>query len=183
MPVGFHCSVSRILRKYSIEQYWDNIPDVSHDELISLFKKPIWLFHWLNDAAACGRRDSPFSMAFIRSALPPTWPYKAGYFMNRFIPTDVPTTERASLLRFWMTPSRPRICTCACTTSNLAKHLIFDCPKTRDLMAHYILELSPELLASLDSSTFCVFLCRIAGSSDLLESFNRVVGKFQYPLF
>ena len=37
MPVGFHCSVRRILSKYGIEQYWDNIPDVPHNELISVF--------------------------------------------------------------------------------------------------------------------------------------------------
>ena len=89
--------------------------------------------------------------------------------MNRFIPTDVPTTERASLLRFWMTPSRPRICTCACTTSNLAKHLIFDCPKTRDLMAHYILELSPELWPPLIPQRF---VCSSAGLPALLTSWK-----------
>ena len=183
MPVGFHCSVRRILSKYGVEQYWDNVPDVPHAELISLFKKPIWLYHWLKDVASCSLRDSPFSIAFIRRALTPTWPYKSSYFMNRVIPTNVPNSERAPLVRFWMTPSRTRLCTCNSKTSNLAKHLIFDCPLTRELMAHYILELSPELLTLLDSSTFSVFLNRIACSSELTECFNRVVGKFAYPLF
>ena len=99
------------------------------------------------------------------------------------IPTNVPNSERAPLLRFWMTPSRTRLCTCNYKTINLAKHLIFDCPLTRELMAHYVLELSPELLTLLDSSTFSVFLNRIACSSELTECFNRVVGKFAYPLF
>ena len=183
MPVGFHCSVRRILSKYGMEQYWDSIPDIPHDELISVLKKPIWLYHWFKDVASCSHRDSPFSIAFIRRALPPIWPYKTSYFMKRVIPMDVSHTARASLLRFWLTPSRQRICTCGFTTNNLPKHLINDCPKTRDSMALYLQDLSSELQASFDPSNFSMFLNRIASSSELLVNFNRVISKFEYPLF
>ena len=181
MPVGFHCSVRRILSKYGLEQYWNNIPNVPHDELISIFKKPIWLHHWLHDVASCMRRDSPFSIALIRNALPPSYPYKSGHFMNRVISKNVPNTNRASLLRFWMTPSRPRTCTCESKTCNLAKHLIFECPQTRDSMALFLLELPPKLRLSISSSTFPMFLNRIAGSPDLLECFNIAISKFDVP--
>ena len=181
MPVGFHCSAHRILRKYGLELYLYNIPNVPHNELISTLKKPIWLHHWLKDVAACSLRDSPFSIAFVRHAIHPTYPYKAGHFMNRVTPKDIPNTERASLLRFWMTPSRQRTCICDSTTSNLAKHLTFECSQTRDSMALFLLELPPKLRASITSSTFPIFLKRIAGSPELLESFNRVACKFDYP--
>ena len=39
VPVGFHCNVLRILRKYHLEPYWNNIPTVPHDELKVLLKK------------------------------------------------------------------------------------------------------------------------------------------------
>ena len=124
-----------------------------------------------------------FSIAFIKHAPHPTYPYKAGYFMNKVTPKDVPNTERASLLRFWMTPSRPRTCTCDSTTSNLAKHLTFECNQTRDSMALFLRELPPKLRASISSSTFPIFLKRIAGSPELLESFNRVACKFDVPRY
>ena len=183
MPVGFHCSAHRILCKYGLELYLNNIPNVPHNELMSTFKKPIWLHHWLKDVASCSLRDSPFSIAFIKHAPHPTYPYKAGYFMNKVTPKDVPNTERASLLRFWMTPSRPRTCTCDSTTSNLAKHLTFECNQTRDSMALFLRELPPKLRASISSSTFPIFLKRIAGSPELLDSFNRVACKFDVPRY
>ena len=52
LPVGFHCTVLHILKKYRLEQFWNDIPNVPHEELKVIFKKPIWLHHWIKDVAS-----------------------------------------------------------------------------------------------------------------------------------
>ena len=182
-PVGFHCTVFRILQKYGLEHYWDNIPDFSNERLKVILKKHIWIHHWNNDVASARLRDSPFSTIILKDAVPPTHPYKTHHFIGRFITLGLPRQELTSVLRFWMTPCRQRFCSCNFPTCNLAKHLTFDCPRTSDLMASYRRSLLPNLSSTLHPNSFSIFLSRIADSVEDFNSFNRVIGKFDYPLF
>ena len=182
-PVGFHCTVIRILRKYGLQFYWNNIPDVPDDKLKEIFKKPIWLHHWRIDVASASRRDSPFSNIFLKDVIAPIYPYKTMHLLKIFNTHEIPVPELASVLRFWMTPSRKRFCSCTIPTSNLAKHLIFACPKTRDHVAFYSRKLLPNLRTLFNPETFYLFLSRISCSYMDFISFNRVVGKFDYPRF
>ena len=49
--------------------------------------------------------------------------------MNCFTDIDLSRSDLSSILRFWMTPPRQRVCSCTLPTSNIAKHLIFECKK------------------------------------------------------
>ena len=182
-PVGFHCTVIRILKKYGLQFYWNNIPDVPDNKLKEIFKKPIWLHHWRIDVASASRRDSPFSNIFLKDIIAPIYPYKTMHLLKIFNTHEIPVPELASVLRFWMTPCRKRFCSCTMPTSNLAKHLIFACPKTRDLVAFYSRKLLPNLRTLFNPETFYLFLSRISCSYMDFISFNRVVGKFDYPRF
>ena len=183
MPVGFHCTALRIFNKYKLGHFWNNIPDVPHDKLIAIFKKPIWLQHRLKDVASASCYDPPFSTAFLKIVCQPTFPYKTDYFMKYFVTPDLPRSELSSRLRFWMTPSRERNCSCGVTTINISKQLIFDCPGTRKLMTCYIKKLSTDLRATLQPNMFTQFITQIASSVENFNSFNKVIGKFVYPQF
>ena len=183
LPVGFHSTALRIFQKYKLEHFWNNIPDVPHDKLIAIFKKPIWLQHWLKDVASASCCDSPFSTTFLKDVCQPTFPYKTDLFMKNFPTHDLPRSELSTILRFWMTPSRERNCSCGVTTTNIAKHLIFECPRTRELMTCYKKKLSTDLLAILHPNMFSQFLAQIESSAENFNSLNKVIGKFDYPKF
>ena len=183
IPVGFHRTLRRILNKYGIEKYFNKISDIPRVKLKAIFKKPIWLHHWNNDVALARCRDSPFSTAFLENVSEPTYPYKTNHFMKIFITNEIPRNELTTVLRFWMTPGRQRICPCTVSTCDLAKHLIFACPKSRDLVSSYRRTLRPDLRSLLQPSSFSYFLSRISSSTMDFTCFNRVVGKFDYPQF
>ena len=182
-PVGFHRTVLRILKKYGIEEYWNNIPDAPSEKLKATFKKPIWLYHWNKDLAAARSRDSPFSTIFLKDVKAPTYPYKTYHFLKIFNTQDLPRSELTSVLQFWMTPCRKRICSCTRSTCDLAKHLIFNCPHYFDMVASYRRKLLPGLRLLLQPNSFHLFLSRISSSAMDFTCFNRVVGKFDYPRY
>ena len=153
------------------------------EKLKAVFKKPIWLYHWKKDVASARSRDSPFSKIFLTDVKVPTYPYKTHHFLNIFITHELPRSELTSVLRFWMTPSRKRICSCTRSTCNLAKHLIFTCPKYRNLVACYRSKILPGLRLLLLPNSFNLFLSRISSSAMDFICFNRVVGKFDYPQY
>ena len=126
LPVGFHSTAHHILKKYNLMKYWDHIPDVPHSELKGLLKKPIWQYHWEKDIASARSRDAPFSSTMLIDSNAPTYPYKSHHFINSFMANDLSRADLSSILRFWMTPSRQRICSCTLPTINIAKHLIFE---------------------------------------------------------
>ena len=164
-------------------KYWDNIPDVSQNELKAIFKKPIWQYHWGKDVASASSRDSPFSSTLLISCLPPTYPYKSHQFIESFMAADLSRAELSSILRFWMTPSRQRICSCTLPTINIVKHLIFECPKTCSLVASYQSKLSPKLRTVLQPSSLPLFFSGVISSAVELRTFNRLVAEFNYPRF
>ena len=182
-PVGFHRTVLRILKKYGIEKYWEYIPDAPSQKLKATIKKPIWLYHWNKDVATARSRDSPFSAIFLKNVQVPNYPYKTYHFLNIFNTLELPRNELTSILRFWTTPCRERICSCTRSTCNLAKHLIFTCPKYRELVACYRRKLLPGLRLLLLPNSFNLFLSRISSSTIDFFCFNRVVGKFDYPQY
>ena len=183
MPVGFHCTALHTFRKYGLEQFWNAIPDVPHDELKAIFKKPIWLHHWIKDVATVRYRDSPFCMTFLKRVPIPNYPYKTDFFMKHFLIRGIPNSALTQILRFWMTPNRLRTCSCGISTDNMAKHLLFDCLRTRDLINCYRSILSPKLRLTFHPNTFSGFLSHIANSAEYLNTFNHVLGKFNYPQF
>ena len=183
MPVGFHCTVLRILKKYRLESFWNNIPDAPYEKLKGMFKKQIWRYHWIQDVSNASLRDSPFCITFLKNIPLPTYPYKTDHFMKQLLTIDLPHSELSSILRFWMTPSRRRICPCGLTTENLAKHLLFVCHRTRDLITRYHSKLPPDLRMTLHPNTFSTFLSQMASSADSLTTFNRVLAMFDYPKF
>ena len=180
-PVGFHRTVLRILKKYGIENYWKKFPDAPNEKLKPILKKPIWLYHWKMDVATASRRVSPFSTTFLNDVKVPNYPYKTYHFMKIFNTHKLRRSELTSVLRFWMTPYRLRICSCTRSTCNLAKHLIFNCPNSRDLVDHYRSQLLPDLQLLLQPNTFSLFLSRISSSAKDFYCFNSVVGMFEYP--
>ena len=179
--VGFHCSVRRILTKYGLVDYCDNIPHLTFENISAHFKRTIWTYHWKQDVISTSSRNSPFSNTLLKSATPPTYPYKSGHFLKHFIPNDLPRPALTTVLRFWMTPIRTRICSCTLPTSNLVSHLIFECSNTRTLIKCYKANLPLHLRLTLTPLTLNTFFSLIASSSDDLFTFNRVVGKFDYP--
>ena len=183
LPVGFHSTVLHILKKYDFEKYWDHVPDVPHSELKAIFKKPIWQYHWDKDIASARSRDAPFSSTMHINSHPPTNPYKSYHFINSFMAIDLSRANLSSILRFWMTPSRLRICSCTLPTVNIAKHLIFECSKTRSLVASYQAKLSPMLRSILQPGSLPLFFSRVMNNDKDLGSFNRLVAEFFYPRF
>ena len=183
LPVGFHRTALYILKKYSLEKYWDNIPNVSHNDLMDIFKKPIWHHHWKKDIASALAYNSPFSSALSSGSLLPRYPYKSDFFMNCFTDIDLSRSDLSSILRFWMTPPRQRVCSCTLPTSNIAKHLIFKCPKTYSLVSSYRTTLSNLLQKNLHPDSLGLFFSGIACSVDEMRAFNRLVGMFDYPRF
>ena len=183
LPVGFHSTVLHILKRYDLEKYWGQIPDVSHDELKVILKKPIWNYHWEKDIASARSRDSPFSSTLLKDSHPPTYPYKSHHFINSFMAPDLSRANLSSILRFWMTPSRQRNCSCSLPTSNIAKHLIFECSKTRSLVTTYLAELSPMLRQILQPDSLQLFFSRVSSSDVDMGLFNHLVAEFCYPRF
>ena len=183
LPVGFHCTALRSFKKYRLELFWNNIPDAPYEKLKVMFKKQIWLYHWIQDVSTARLRDSPFCMTFLKSVPIPIFPNKTNHFMKQLLTTDLPNSALSSILRFWMTPSRRRICPCGVTTENLAKHLLFSCHRTRALINCYQSKLSPDLRLTLHPNTFSIFLSQMASSADNLTTFNHVIGKFDYPKY
>ena len=186
LPVGFHCTALYILKKYGLEKYWNNIPNVSHNDLKAIFKKPIWDHHWKIDIASATSYDSPFSLALSKGKkgrILPKYPYKSYYFLDSFTDTDLSCSDLSSILRFWMTPPRQRVCSCTLPTSNIAKHLIFECQKTCSLVSSYRATLSSVLQTNLQPDSLELFFSGVACSADEMRAFNRLVGKFEYPRF
>ena len=161
----------------------DSIPDVSHSDLKAIFKKPIWQFHWEKDIASASSRDSPFSSTLLIGSHYPTYPYKSKNFINSFMAIDLSRAALSSILRFWMTPSRQRLCSCTLPTINIAKHLIFECPLTRTLVASYQSNLSPKLRTILQPCSLSLFFSGVICSGVELSAFNRLIAEFNYPRF
>ena len=164
-------------------KFWNSVPDVSQSELKAIFKKRIWQYHWEKDIASASSRDSPFSSTLIVGSHNSTYPHKSHYFINSFMAFDLSRAALSSILRFWMTPSRQRICSCTHPTINLVKHLLFDCPRTRTLFASYRSKLSPKLKLILKPSSLSAFFSRIKCSGVDLRAFNSLVAEFNYPRF
>ena len=181
MPVGFHCSVRRVLTKYGLMEYWDNISDVNFDMISVYFKRTICTYHWMQDVTSTRNRDSPFSYTLSKPITPPTYPYKSNHFLKNFSTNDIPRSAITSVLRFWMTPIRPRTCSCTLPTRNLVTHLLFECSKTCTLISCYQSKLPSRLLVTLTPITLGTFFSLIVCSGEQLFLFNRVVGKFEYP--
>ena len=157
MPVGFHCSVRRVLTKYGLMEYWDNISDVNFDMLSAYFKRTIWTYHWIQDVTSTSNRDSPFSYTLSKPITPPTYPYKTDHFHKNFSTNDLPRSAITSVLRFWMTPIRQRTCSSTLPTCNLVTHLLFECSNTRTLLACYQAKLPSHLRLTLHLSLLTIF--------------------------
>ena len=182
--VGFYSTVRHTLVKYNLVSYWNNIPDVNHEELKNLLKKPIWSFHWKHDVAMTVNKDTPFSNTILTHIIPlPTYPYKSTNFLDCFNTNKLPRSALSMVLRFWLTPSRTRLCSCAKQTNDLAKHLLFSCSKTRNLMVIYKASLPIALSTILCSTKLHLFLRQIASSKCLLEDFNLLISRFEYPCY
>ena len=158
MPVGFHCSVCHILTKYGLKEYCNNIPYLTFEEVSANFKRTIWTYHWKLDVTSTSSRNSPFSYSLSKSTTLPTYPYKSGHFLQRFITDDLPRSAITSVLRFWMTPIRPRVCSCKLPTCNLVNHLLFECSKTRSLIVYYRAKLPSRLRLTPTPLTLDIFL-------------------------
>ena len=163
--------------------FWNNMPEVSHEELKSLLKKSIWSWHWKKDVAAALCKESPFSMSFLKHAHLPTFPYKTKLFLDHFNTKQLTRTALSMVLRFWMTPNRYRVCSCNQETNQIAKHLLFSCPLTRDQMAFFSTNIPPELSLLLSPAKLPLLLRKILNSTDLFKKFNLLISKFDYPRY
>ena len=180
---GFHQTVFRTLDKYKIGQYWNNVPDGTRDELKLLLKKTIWLFHWKQDMANALTKNTPFSMILPKPKAFLTFPYKSNKFHNQFSADKLCSSRLASVMRFWLTPSRSRVCSCEQETNCLMKHLIFECPKTRLHMSEYKRNIPNTLKASLSPTKLPQFFKKLTLSEDLRDNFNRLAANFDYPRY
>ena len=183
LSVGFYATVHRILIKYNLEHYWDNIPDVSHEKLKYTLKKTIWSLHWERDVTTALNKDSPFSSTFLPHVQNTTYPYKSTNFLDHFNVNRFPRAALSTLLRFWLTPNRTRLCSCMKQTNCLAKHLIFSCRNTRDQIAIYAATLPNALSLLFCPSKLPQFFKHVAKSKTQLENFNLVISRFEYPWF
>ena len=180
---GFYQTVYRTLSKYKIQHYWNNVPDGSRDELKLLLKEKIWQFHWERDMAAALKKDTPFSMILLNSKTFSKFPYKTSNFLNHFSVDKLCCSSLASVMRFWLTPSRSRFCSCEQETISLMKHLLFECPKTRAYISQYYFTLPYALQRTLSPTKLSQFFNEITYSKDLLEEFNLLTTKFDYPRY
>ena len=69
--------------------------------------------------ASTKSRKSPFSTTFLKNDQSSTHPYKSCKFLDIFTTDDMPRDALASVLRFWTTLSRSRVCPCSQTTCNI----------------------------------------------------------------
>ena len=182
LNVGFYKSVYNTLIKYNIERYWNNIPDVTHEQLKPLLKKPIWAFHWKRDVTLASTKESPFSRTFVNHEYLPK-PYKSNLFLDHFSAVNLPHCALSAALRFWLTPNRSRECSCSLQTNCLAKHLLFECRNTRNLFIDYLASLPVNLRVLLCQKEIYEFFSEIAKSKDLFEKFNSMIGQFEYPRY
>ena len=167
LPVGLYFTAYTTLTKIGLPHMWDNMP--LNTGLKSLLKKHIWLFYWKQDFEKAIHSNSLFSSVFLHSTQrSPFYPYKMHNFLISLNTTIFPRTALSTVLRFWLTPNRKRMCSCSNETSNLNSHLLFLCPKTRELMSTYLPTLNPELGAIFSSNTLFKFLHCISRIEKLL---------------
>ena len=159
------------------------MPEVSHEELKALLKKAIWNLHWKKDVTAALTKDSSFSRTFLNNADPPIHPYKTKHFLDHFTTKQLTRTSLSMVLRFWMTLSRSRVCSCNQETNHIAKHLLFYCTKTHDQMIHFSAIIPQELTLLLTPTKLPLYLRKIVSSKDLFERFNLLTSKFDYPRY
>ena len=181
LPNGFHNTVKRILLRYKIEHLWNHIPNIPYAEIKDLIKETIWSEHWQQDVRTSMAYDCFFSSVLLKHL--PMLPYKNHLVTNSMKTNKLPRQALTNVLRFWMTPNRDRICSCGQKTSRISYHLLFYCHKTSDSMAQYISTL-PENLTKLMSPKYLNhFLIEICTLDNLLENFNRLIGKFDLPRY
>ena len=181
LPVGFYSTAYACLNKLGLAHMWNDLPKGT--ELKNLLKQHIWKYYWIKDAAKASLSNALFPSVFLRDTTPPIHPYKMHKFLLNLNSNVFPRAAFATVLRFWLTPNRKRICPCNEVTHNLAHHLLFVCPKTRNSMANYISTLNHELALYFQPCSLLAFLRHISQFDNYLLSFNLVVGTFDYPLY
>ena len=182
-PVGFYPTVERILSKYNIRRFWNNIADTDHDQPKAILKEPIWLKHWKQDIEQALCYKSPFIAAFLRKVHPPKYPYKAHDLVKSLNPVTFPRVALSNVLRFWTSPVRQRRCSCGLETSNSVLHLLFECPMTRKLMSSYLTTLPRDVAVLLKPNRLDEFFGKLVVSPELLEHFNLQIGFFELPRY
>ena len=151
--------------------------------LKSILKHPIWKFHWKRDAATHTNEKTPFEIVYLQCHSPPTVPFKVQYLINALDPNTLSRSALSSVLRFWTTPARLRMCSCGKETSDLVNHLLLECRLTRDLIFCYIPTLPCTLAKLLKPGILNQFFLEIAKSKVLLENFNEMIGQFDIPRY
>ena len=164
-------------------RFWNNMPDVTQNELKSLLKKAIWTLHWKKDVIAALTKESPFSKTFLHKAHPPTYPYKTKHFLDHFTTKQLTRTSLSMVLRFWMTPNRTRVCSCNHNTNHIAKHLLFHCAKTHEQVGMFVASIPQEISLIFTPTKIPLFLEKIISSKDLFDQFNLLISKFDYPRY
>ena len=182
-PIGFYSTVKRILSKYKICRFWNNFPNVDHDHLKAILKHHIWLKHWKQDLETALRNKSPFGTGFLHDIRPPKYPYKAHALVKALNPVTYPRSNLSNVLRFWTSPHRERICSCGQRTLNIARHILFGCPMTREIMSNYLATSPPDISGLLKPDTLEVLFRKLAESPKLLDSFNLKIGSFDFPKY
>ena len=77
-----------------------------------------------------------------------------------------------NILRFWMTPSRQRVCSCGERTCRISYHLLFNCSKTYHLVVQYASTL-PDKIAKLLTSQYIKRSLSQLTSNHLLKAFRE----------
>ena len=182
IPVGFYFTVRRTLIKYGLEHPWGNItacPIKFKDYL----KSRIWRYHWNVDVSDALDSNSLFASVFLLNHKPPTHPYKSHTFLNSLNSKTFLRNDLGTVLRFWLTPARFRMCTCGSETYDLAQHLLFSCAQTRKELFTYTSKLDTPLLPQFRPNTLLKFLRVVAHSHIMLEDFNQMIAKLTYPRY
>ena len=183
LPVGFYFTVKYTLEKYSLGYLWNNLSEEMNSKLKGFLKKNIWLYHWNRDMSASLLCKSIYASVFLQNESSPTYPYKLQTFLNSICSENFERHALSTILRFWLTPNRLRTCPCSVDTQNLVDHLLFECLKTRELIARYTKTLDPQIAKLFTSYNLTNFLGKVACSNNMLMDFNRTVGEFEYPRF
>ena len=183
LPVGFYYTAQKTLCKYKIGNLWNNIPDNTEVDLKTLFKKTIWSCHWGKDVSEALKANSFFAAIFLNNRTPDCFPYKQHKLLKCLRTEIFPRNSLSRVLRFWLTSPRERVCPCGGETNNLSLHLLFFCDDTRDLRARYTAKLPSEISKMYTPNTIEVILRVLTNSAKLLEDFNLMICKFEYPRY
>ena len=182
-PVGFHHTCYNILKKYEIFSVWDESTMLPNEEWKLKIKSAIWRHHWEHDLMLAKAYHTPLSTIFLPNIRPGTVKsyYKPHSLLRSLKSINLPRSTLSKALRYWTTPIRERKCSCEQLTTNLPRHMFFNCLKSRAQIMKY--KTVNNLAETFQPSKLQKFLRSLLKDENKLRNFHVMLSELDFPRF